>query len=310
MEERDEESISLGYKEFPFIWQKYRRGSIRAEGRLTLSSQTGTDERQITSYKENLVRSMYSQLRYPRLGPATKAIYVVFLHLLIAVMAVKSDFIEKVEGKLGTVPQELTSDYYRMLAYHKRMDALIPNGATIFIGDSITQGLATSAVSTLSVNYGIGSDTTLGVLRRLPHYNSVKTAEAVVFAVGVNDLKRREDTEIIDNFRAILQNVASQTKVSVSSVLPISNSISLGSFSNSRISNLNSSLADLTSDYSNAVFVDTGYRLKDENGSLQAEFHVGDGVHLNRKGYRVWISALKEGLSNVKDRHALDHSSF
>ena len=59
------------------------------------------------------------------------------------------------------------------------MDGLIPEGATIFIGDSITQGLATSAVSNQSVNYGIGSDTTLGVLKRLPYYNSMNSAKAV-----------------------------------------------------------------------------------------------------------------------------------
>ena len=40
------------------------------------------------------------------------------------------------------------------------MDSLVPVGATVFIGDSITQGLATSAVVPLSVNYGIGGDTT------------------------------------------------------------------------------------------------------------------------------------------------------
>ena len=57
-------------------------------------------------------------------------LYVVFLHLLIAEMLLRSDFIGRVEGLLGVLPQELTPHFERMLVYHKKMDSLIPDGAT------------------------------------------------------------------------------------------------------------------------------------------------------------------------------------
>ena len=148
--------------------------------------------------------------------------YVVFLHILLAMVLFKSNFIEKVERKLELYKSPELSEYYNEItAYHERMDGSVPRGATIFIGDSITQSLATSAVSELSVNYGIGSDTTLGVLNRLPIYESIHSIKAVVIAIGVNDLARRNNDSIIHNYEEILDYIPKNTKILVSAILPI-----------------------------------------------------------------------------------------
>lgn len=116
--------------------------------------------------------------------------YVIILHLLVVLMLFKSDFIQRVEAKLGVDQSEpeISLFYKSMVDYHKRMDGSIPDGAVIFIGDSITQGLATSAISHAGVNLGIGLDTTAGVLNRLQFYKSIDRSKAVVLAIGVNDL--------------------------------------------------------------------------------------------------------------------------
>lgn len=227
-------------------------------------------------------------------------IYVVFLHILLAMVLFKSNFIEKVERKLELYQSPELSEYYNEItAYHERMDGSVPRGATIFIGDSITQSLATSAVSELSVNYGIGSDTTLGVLNRLPIYESIKSTKAVVIAIGVNDLARRDNDRIIHNYEEILDYMPKKAKVLVSAILPIDERVQSKKSYNERISKLNSSLKKLAENYENIVFVDSSNSLKGDDDNLKTEFHSGDGVHLNTAGYEIWISQLRASLQGT-----------
>ena len=99
------------------------------------------------------------------------------------------------------------SHYDQMLAFHLRQDQNLPEGLVYFIGDSHIQGLATQSVSRRSVNYGIGSDTTAGVLKRLSKYQSLKNAKAVVLGIGFNDLKERDNIQIISNIKKILDEI-------------------------------------------------------------------------------------------------------
>jgi hypothetical protein len=131
-------------------------------------------------------------------------VYVIAIHMLFGIVLIKSDFIQRVETKLGFVKPkiEITEHFHRMLRYHSRMDGNVPKQSVIFIGDSITQGLAVTAVINPSVNYGIGSDTTVGVLNRLPVYKSIEKASTVVIAIGVNDMEYRSNEEILRNLKA------------------------------------------------------------------------------------------------------------
>jgi len=145
--------------------------------------------------------------------------YLVFIHILLAFVLVKSDILPRVGNRLGytaNVETEITQHFKRMAKYHERIDSNVPSGSAIFIGDSITQGLCVSAVFTPSVNYGIGSDTTLGVLKRLPKYESLNRASMVILEVGINDLKRRKDEEILSNYSSILKLIPSHMPVIIS----------------------------------------------------------------------------------------------
>ncbi|MBL4763899.1 MAG: hypothetical protein JKX67_01245 [Colwellia sp.] len=224
-------------------------------------------------------------------------IYVTILHLFIGVVLLKSNFIEKVSAKNGLYQQPEISNYYNLItSYHKRMDGSIPMGATIFIGDSITQGLAVSAVSPLSVNYGIGSDTTLGVLERLPMYKSIDSAKSIVIAIGVNDLKRRGNNEILYNYKKILEYIPHDKNIVISAILPVDENVQSVKVSNERIFNLNLELHELTRNYNNVVFVNSRSLLQNTDRNLKDNFHIGDGVHLSTDGYEVWINQIKSAL--------------
>ncbi|MFN3188828.1 MAG: GDSL-type esterase/lipase family protein [Candidatus Paceibacteria bacterium] len=227
-------------------------------------------------------------------------VYLLMLHVLLALVLAKSDFIEKVGYKLGvsTTP-ELSAYYDRITTYHFRMDGNVPDGATLFIGDSITQSLATSAIANLSVNYGIGGDTTLGVLNRIRKYNSLTSADAVVLAIGVNDLRLRSNEEIVYNYKNILDSLPENIPVVVSAILPVDERVQRVNFENKRILKLNTLLHDLVREYGNVSFSDAGSLLRDSDNNLKSDFHVGDGVHLSSDGYQVWIRELKRALNNA-----------
>ena len=222
--------------------------------------------------------------------------YVVLVHGLLALVLWKSDFLVRVEQKLGAPPpvHEITDHYRRMLRYHVRMDGNVPDNTVVFIGDSLTQSLCADAVACPSVNYGIGSDTTVGVLGRLPEYRSLHRASAVVLAIGANDMKFRDNQQIVQNYRRILQILPQAVPLVCSAVLPVNEAMMApGNVTNARIRDLNASLKTLCSEDSRCVFVDVGSSLVDAGGNLSAAFQDGDGVHLNNAGNRILIDELR-----------------
>lgn len=169
---------------------------------------------------------------------ATFITYLILVHGLLALVLWKSDFLLRVERKLGWTPQvQELAGYYRTMLHHQvRMDGIVPDKAVVFIGDSLIQGLYTDAVVRPSVNYGIGGDTTVGVLARLSEYRSLLRASAVVLAIGVNDMKFRDNQEIIHNYRSILQILPRTVPLVSSAVLPVNEAmISSRSITNIRM---------------------------------------------------------------------------
>lgn len=234
--------------------------------------------------------------------------YLIAVHVLLVIILLKSDFIDRIQNKLwaGNHPlqsSELTHHYHRMLGYHKRMDGNVPDGAVIFIGDSITQGLCVSAVAVPSVNYGIGSDTTFGVLKRLLDYRSISRADAVVTAIGINDFRYRSDENIAQNYQTILEQISKTTPVIISAVLPVDETARAargwGGISH-RINTLNSHLERFAQSMDNVFFVDAGPGLLDDTGNLADIYHIGDGVHLNAAGNAVWIDVLKNEVQKIR----------
>lgn len=200
---------------------------------------------------------------------------------------------------------EITEHYTRMMKYHGYMDGSVPEGAVLFIGDSITQGLCTAAVCERGVNYGIGSDTTVGVLQRLPEYRSMDRARAVVVAIGVNDLRRRDNAALLENYRKIAAAVAERAPLLFSAVLPLDERLKEDNRGvNARIRELNAGLAALCAERGDCRVVDVFDALLDTEGSLATAHHTGDGVHLSDKGYAVWITALRGALETLPPRAA------
>lgn len=231
--------------------------------------------------------------------------YLIVIHLLLAVMLIYSDFTRKLGCKFGMcpLPQEFTASYYDHVAFHQRVDQNLPEGAILFIGDSHIQGLAVMAVSPRAVNFGIGGDTTEGVMRRIKLYRSVSRAPVIVLEVGFNDLVFRNNDEIVANLQLILDYLKanSSATVLVNSVMPFDTAVAQRPFDNGRIRELNLSVRKLVDQYAKAGFVDIYSEVVTAGGELDVSLHIGDGIHLNARGYQKWIDILSGTISTSTD---------
>lgn len=230
--------------------------------------------------------------------------YIIAIHLFLGVVLLKSDFIHRIGHRLGidTSQNEITGFSQQMLPFHSRMDGNVPNQSVIFIGDSITQGLCVAAVVNPSVNYGIGNDTTVGVLQRLPIYRSVEKASTIVIAIGINDMRFRSNEEILENFKAIADKFPNNVPLVFSALLPIDEDARDGwqGINNRRIREFNLKLKAWIDISANRFFVDAGPQLIDKNGNLEDEYYVNDGMHLNSRGNAIWIQKLREAIRNTQ----------
>jgi lysophospholipase L1-like esterase len=225
-------------------------------------------------------------------------LYIIIIHCFIVIALMKTDIIHKVAYKIGL---ELTnfefSEYYNvMLTYQISCDKKVPIKSIIFYGDSIIQGLCVNAISCKGVNFGIAGDTTYGLRQRINKYQSIISADAVVISIGINDIIKNKPKEIIiDNYKKILNNIPENIPVIINAILPIDeqNRKKL----NSTIKNINSELYKLSKTSEKYFFNDASDKLINYRGNLSSVYHVGDGLHLNKKGYEILITSLEDTLA-------------
>lgn len=221
------------------------------------------------------------------------AAYAVMLHVMLLAILIKPHLFKSTE--------ELTHYYHELVSFQERVASNLDANSVLFIGDSLIQGLATSVIVEGAVNFGIGNDTTVGVLKRLAAYESVYQADFIVIAIGLNDFKYRDHQDILKNYRAILTKLATVKTVIVSAILPVDEHLFFH-VKNDEINQFNSALAALTSHYSNTIYLDISNQLisHQADGNLAKKFHIGDGVHLNQSGNSLWISHLKDVIEQYR----------
>jgi lysophospholipase L1-like esterase len=221
------------------------------------------------------------------------------LHLFSVALIVKTDFIPKVKAKLGVAatPNPHVSN---MVRYHQWMDKSVPDKATIFLGDSITQGLATAAVAPYSINYGIGSENTAQLLDALPSYISLTRASTIVLAIGINDLAQDMKNGLNDRYKKITEVLPQKTLLIWNAVMPARHE----KIAPQDIVNANKVIKSLCANRGTCIFVDTWSFLADKNGRMINSLFLDDGVHLSPDGYTAWISALRQAIQNSATANA------
>lgn len=230
--------------------------------------------------------------------------WLIAIHAFAALAIWDTDLPYRIDRKLNLGllnPPEITHFYKEMLGSHLQLDGSVESGSVIFLGDSITQGLNVSAVTKQAINYGIGMDTSYGLLKRVPQYKSLTEASTVVIAIGINDLIRvkRSPAEILKNYKTILENLPKKANVIMQAVFPVDETKGTTG-TNSRIIQLNGMLKTLAEEKGHTLINIKELFLNNE-GNLKEVLHVGDGLHLSSEGYKLWITALNQTLSSPSD---------
>lgn len=142
------------------------------------------------------------------------------------------------------------------------------------------------------INRGIGGDTTHGLLRRLSDV-TVGQPQTIVLMVGTNDLSMHvSEKEIIENYNLIIDRIHQEspnTKIVMTSVLPINKTIRKSKVQNEQIIALNKQLTKVAENQQLPIVQLYDTYLKD--GQLDAKY-TSDGLHLNGAGYRIWVKQL------------------
>ncbi len=176
----------------------------------------------------------------------------------------------------------------------------IVTGRIIFLGNSITEIGNWKALTgdTTVINRGIGGDITFGVLKRLDDVVARQPSK-VFLLIGINDIgKDIPDTVIADNIRKIVTIInqgSPATKVFVQSILPVNRD-----FKNfpqhydkmEHILHVNAILPKVIAG-TNSSFVNIFPLFLDSQQRLDASIAL-DGLHINTKGYGIWVNYLKK----------------
>lgn len=164
----------------------------------------------------------------------------------------------------------------------------------VFVGNSITERCELSELfdNPNIKNRGIGSDLTTGVLARLSEITR-SHPDMIFIEIGINDLNKGFKTpEIINNYKAILNRIHSDTpdtKIFIQSVLPVSSNVPI---SNDSIQVLNSLLIVLADPSTTYIDLYSSF----VSGKEMNPLYTFDGIHPNGQGYLLMKKLLQPYL--------------
>lgn len=180
---------------------------------------------------------------------------------------------------------------------------------TLFVGDSITQGLNEYASGIKEAKYaayrGVGPKQLLdGVYKnsdgtQVSYFDDIKNANAgkIYIMLGINSINSGTTDEAFikyygDLLDKMMLECAPQTAIYVQSITPVSAQTAQDErYSQTHIDALNEQIAKLA--FSRGLnYLDVNAVLKGEDGNLNADYTAPDGLHLNGAGYGVWKEYL------------------
>jgi len=149
------------------------------------------------------------------------------------------------------------------------------------------------------LNRAFGGSTLLDVIRFEEEVIFKYEAQKIVIYCGENDLASSEtitSTEVFNRFKILYEDIRkNQPKVPIVFV-SIKPSISRWKMKEKQIET-NKLIETFINKERNIVFVNIWDKMLDENGNPKKDIFSSDNLHMNEKGYEIWIDALKDKLN-------------
>lgn len=149
------------------------------------------------------------------------------------------------------------------------------------------------------LNRAFGGSTLLDVIRFEEEVVFKYQARKIVIYCGENDLASSETitpTEVFNRFKTLYEDIRKhQPKVPIVYV-SIKPSISRWKMKEKQIET-NKLIEAFINKKRNIVFVNIWDKMLDENENPKKDIFISDNLHMNEKGYEIWIAALKDKLN-------------
>lgn len=166
----------------------------------------------------------------------------------------------------------------------------------VFLGDSLTEGLALYGFFPDAVHKGINSLNTISAKEHISEISMLKPSRLFIL-LGINDLWDGEmpHENILNNYREIIgkfKEGTPGTHIHIQAVFPVTAYAMENNpaISNEIINTFNARLKTLALE-TGVEFIDTNSPLKDENGNMFPQYSL-DGVHLLYEYYHIWTELL------------------
>lgn len=229
-----------------------------------------------------------------------KLSYIISIHILLVLLiyhSISPSYKLKIFFNLFKAP-EPSETYISNNHFYRTQSTQDMSSTSMFIGDSHIQGLNTSLASKYSVNYGIGGDDISGVINRLVLYTSNTTPKNIILMIGINDILHNIPfSKIHNNIKQLSNTLPSKSNIFWMEIMPI-NTPRDTEYYNPLIKKINNLIKTYCNEMENCNYVKTPKILiKDLN--LNKIYNTGDGVHLNKDGYKHLINHLKNKVSDT-----------
>jgi lysophospholipase L1-like esterase len=232
------------------------------------------------------------------------AVYLLGLHAFAIVAIFRTDIIARAGARLGIhFGNEFSLDsraFRSAYSLQQRIDQAMRKSPVIFLGDSITEGLPPLQDLPRSLNLGFGGSTTLSTAAMIGGYRHFDQVAVVVLNVGANDLcdEHASSQEFERRLRRLSAALPARIRIVWSSILPVdpNSPRAVCAVQPNTIRQANSIIAGVCKERESCIYSDGFSKLADARGYLAPQFHVGDGVHLNPRGYEVWSDQLRRDL--------------
>jgi beta-glucosidase len=149
-----------------------------------------------------------------------------------------------------------------------------------------------------AANFGIGGDTTQGVLYRLQNGEGQGfQPKAIMLMIGTNNAATCSSAEIAEGIGAIVLEMRQDfpaAKILLLGIFPRGNP---GDAVRKTVLDVNPLIAKLA-DGQHVFYLDIGAKFLDADGVLQPDI-MADKLHPNQKGYVIWAEAVKQPLADL-----------
>jgi len=149
------------------------------------------------------------------------------------------------------------------------------------------------------LNRAFGGSTLLDVIRFEEEVVFKYQPRKIVIYCGENDLASSETitpTEVFNRFKILYEDIRKQQPKVPIVYVSIKPSISRWNMKDKQIES-NKLIEDFINKNRNIAFVNIWDQMLDENGNPKKDIFSSDNLHMNEKGYEIWIAALKDKLN-------------